>query len=141
MSVNESNWPAWVRNADQDLLNIRNNLAAQEVPWSTVCFHAQQAAEKMLKAPLVLHGVQPRKTHDLLELLGECLAREARVDELRPSCVFLNRYSVEVRYPQPFPEPEESEGRAAVEAAERVYSAILLCLPAPRADGDAEDRE
>lgn len=32
MSANESNWPAWVRKADEDLLNIRNNLAAHDIP-------------------------------------------------------------------------------------------------------------
>lgn len=36
----------WVEKAEHDLLNIDNNLAASHVPWDTVCFHAQQAAEK-----------------------------------------------------------------------------------------------
>jgi len=31
----------WIRKAEADLLNIRNNLAATEIPWDTVCFHAQ----------------------------------------------------------------------------------------------------
>ena len=34
---------------ENDLLNVRNNLAAQEIPWDTICFHSQQAAEKYLK--------------------------------------------------------------------------------------------
>jgi hypothetical protein len=50
MSSPESNFSAWLRKADHDLLNIRNNLAAKDIPWDTVCFHAQQAAEKVLKA-------------------------------------------------------------------------------------------
>jgi len=141
MSGNESTWPAWVRKADEDLLNIRNNLAAQEVPWSTVCFHAQQAAEKMLKALLVSHGVQPRRTHDLLDLLGECLELEPRVHALGPSCILLNRYSVDVRYPQPSAEPDEPEGRAAVEAAQQVYAAILQRLPSTGAHAGAEEGE
>ncbi len=45
---------AWVLKAEHDLLNIKNNLAAPEVPWDTVCFHAQQCSEKYLKALLVL---------------------------------------------------------------------------------------
>ncbi|MBM4080999.1 MAG: HEPN domain-containing protein, partial [Planctomycetes bacterium] len=53
MSDPEANWADWVGKADNDLLNVRNNLAAERVPWDTVCFHAQQAAEKMLKAFLV----------------------------------------------------------------------------------------
>jgi HEPN domain-containing protein len=141
MSANETNWQAWVRKAGEDLLDIRNNLAAQEIPWSVVCFHAQQAVEKMLKALQVAHGVQPRRTHDLLGLLEECLAQEPRVDELRAACVLLNPYSVEIRYPQPFPEPDAQEGRMAVEAAEHIVSAIRLCLPAPPDQQGVEDRE
>ncbi len=36
----------WISRAENDLLNVRNNLAAQEIPWDTICFHSQQAAEK-----------------------------------------------------------------------------------------------
>lgn len=32
---------AWVLKAEHDLLNIENNLAAREIPWDTVGFHAQ----------------------------------------------------------------------------------------------------
>ncbi|MFC1833890.1 HEPN domain-containing protein [Thermodesulfobacteriota bacterium] len=39
----------WLAKAENDLLNIRNNLSAAEVPWDTVCFHAQQTAERLLK--------------------------------------------------------------------------------------------
>ena len=44
---------AWVQRAEHDLLNIENNLVAARVPWDTVCFHAQQSAEKYLKALLI----------------------------------------------------------------------------------------
>ena len=40
---------AWVSKAENDLLNVQNNLQAQKVPWDTVCFHCQQAAEKYLE--------------------------------------------------------------------------------------------
>lgn len=66
MSALEQNHCAWIAKAENDLLNIRNNLAAQHVPWDTVCFHAQQAAEKLLKALLVYHGQSPSRTHDLV---------------------------------------------------------------------------
>ena len=36
---------AWVAKAENDLLNIRNNLGCERIPWDTICFHAQQAAE------------------------------------------------------------------------------------------------
>jgi hypothetical protein len=31
---------SWVSKAEHDLLNIENNLAANDIPWDTVCFHA-----------------------------------------------------------------------------------------------------
>ena len=37
----------WVAKAKNDLLNADNNLAAEEIPFDTVCFHCQQAAEKL----------------------------------------------------------------------------------------------
>ena len=76
MSVPETNYQDWTAKAEDDLLNIENNLAAQRVPWSTVCFHAQQAAEKNLKAFLVYHGQTPARIHDLIPLLTECRRRD-----------------------------------------------------------------
>ncbi|MBN1583285.1 MAG: HEPN domain-containing protein [Anaerolineae bacterium] len=43
----------WVAKAQNDLLNADNNLHSQKIPHDTVCFHCQQAAEKLLKAYLV----------------------------------------------------------------------------------------
>lgn len=59
MNVASSNYKTWLAKAEHDLLNIENNLKAQQIPWDTICFHAQQAAEKYLKALLVFHG-QPQ---------------------------------------------------------------------------------
>ena len=46
----------WLVKANNDLLNVDNNLNANEIPFDTVCFHCQQAAEKLLKAFLVGSG-------------------------------------------------------------------------------------
>jgi hypothetical protein len=43
-------WRVWIQKAANDLLNVDNNLVSESVPWDTVCFHAQQAAEKHLQA-------------------------------------------------------------------------------------------
>ena len=41
----------WVEKAEEDLINARHTLSLQEhCPFSTVCFHAQQVAEKYLSA-------------------------------------------------------------------------------------------
>ena len=68
MNNPESNFASWLHKADHDLLNINNNLAASEIPWDTICFHAQQIAEKVLKGFLVYHGRDLLKTHALVTL-------------------------------------------------------------------------
>ena len=59
----------WVQRAEHDLLNIENKLAAARVNWDTVCFRAQQCAEKYLKALLISNRVAAPKTHDLRLLI------------------------------------------------------------------------
>jgi HEPN domain-containing protein len=56
------------------------------VPWDTVCFHAQQAAEKLLKALLVAHEDVVSRTHDLSALFGRGLAAGYEVERLREDC-------------------------------------------------------
>lgn len=73
MSGNETNYRAWLDKASGDVLNIDNDLNASRVPWDTVCFHAQQAVEKTLKAFLVFHNRGVTRTHDLVALLSECV--------------------------------------------------------------------
>jgi HEPN domain-containing protein len=120
----------WVTKADSDLLNIRNNLAAARVPWDTVCFHAQQAAEKMLKAVLVSRGEAAGRTHDLVALLAEAVAAGVPLETLEPDCRLLTPYAVLLRYPGASGEPGEQEGRQAVAAAERVCQQLRATLAA-----------
>ena len=40
----------WITKAENDLLNVENNLNSKSIPLDTVCYHCQQAAEKYLKA-------------------------------------------------------------------------------------------
>lgn len=70
MSGPDLEYSAWLTKAQNDLLNIENNLAGKQIPWDTVCFHAQQAGEKLLKAFLVHHDQMPPRTHDLVALLA-----------------------------------------------------------------------
>ncbi len=89
----------WVVKAENDLLDADNNLRSDRVPYDTVCFHCQQAAEKMLKAFLAFHGVPPPRTHDLLMLLEDILARVPLAERLREGLSILTPYAVSARYP------------------------------------------
>ncbi len=118
----------WVAKAESDLLNIRNNLRAEQVPWDTVCFHAQQLAEKMLKAFVVSRGQTVSRTHDLPALLADAVAAGGPLEALRSDCRLLTRYAVVLRYPGGSGEPSEQEGRQAVVAAERIYERVKAAL-------------
>ena len=60
---------AWIKKAESDFRNIEIVMPAEDAPFDTVCFHAQQAAEKYLKALLTFYGVPFGRTHDLPELI------------------------------------------------------------------------
>ena len=119
---------AWVLKAEHDLLNIENNLAARDVPWDTVGFHAQQCVEKYLKALLISRQVDPPKIHDLTELyalLPDGLLVDFNVRLLEE----LNPYSIEGRYPGVWEPVEQGEALRAVDAARTIRQAIRRILP------------
>lgn len=119
---------AWVIKAEHDLLNIENNLAAREIPWDTVGFHAQQCVEKYLKALLISRQIDPPKIHDLTELyalLPDGLLQGINVHSLEE----LNPYSIEGRYPGVWEPVEQAEALQAVEAARMIRQAIRRILP------------
>lgn len=129
MSSAESNFSAWLRKADHDLLNIENNLAAKDIPWDTVCFHAQQVAEKVLKAFLAYHGCGLSKTHDLIALLAQCVTVDRTLSDLESDCRTLTSYGVAARYPDDLFEPAETDGRELVSIMRRLRARILALLP------------
>lgn len=123
---------AWLAKADHDLLNIANNLAAADVPWDTVCFHAQQAAEKSLKAVLAFHGVPPPRTHDLVALLARCAEHAPGLADLETDCRTLAAFAVAARYPDDLYEPDEADGRRTAEMARRVRDRVEALIPVGR---------
>jgi HEPN domain-containing protein len=61
----------WASKAEEDLKTAAHMLRLEaSSPTAIVCFHAQQAAEKYLKAYLVYRGTHFPKTHDVEELLA-----------------------------------------------------------------------
>lgn len=107
---------------------IENVTAHERVPWASVCYHAQQVAEKMLKAYLVAHEQVPPKTHDLISLVKLCNELGAHLDDLIPDCKFILRWGAAARYPGERLEPNQQQGGAAVAAAKRVRARLLELL-------------
>jgi HEPN domain-containing protein len=90
----------WLRHAEMDLSSAESLVQNMyPAPCEIICFHCQQSAEKDLKALMVLHDLEPPKTHDLPELLKECQLLHPELSIIHDKCHFLNRYSVTPRYP------------------------------------------
>ena len=119
----------WVAKAANDLLSANNNLKAEEVPSDVVCFHCQQAAEKLLKAFLVAGGHPAPRTHDLLRLLEDVLLDSRSAEALRDQLALLMPYAVEIRYPDEWFDPSIDAAREARLAAERVSDWLRTSLP------------
>ena len=106
-----------------------NNLKAEEVPFDAVCFHCQQAAEKLLKAFLVAGGQPAPRTHDLLLLLENVLRISSAAEVLRDELALLMPYAVEIRYPDEWFEPSAEDAREARQAVERVLEWFQATSP------------
>lgn len=119
----------WVAKAKNDLLNADNNLRANEIPFDTVCFHCQQAAEKLLKAFLAATGQTPPITHDLLLLLEKILPLNPEAEGLRDDLALLTPYAVEMRYPDDWFMPSEEDAKEARRSAEHVLRWLIVAFP------------
>jgi hypothetical protein len=60
----------WLQKAEGDYATAGRETRARRQPnYDAACFHAQQTAEKYLKALLHEHGASVPRTHSLIELL------------------------------------------------------------------------
>jgi HEPN domain-containing protein len=90
----------WVDKAEGDFITARRELRARKAPnYDAACFHAQQCAEKYLKARLQEEGIAFSRTHDLASLLDLLLPVEPSWAVMRSDLDRLTSYAVEFRYP------------------------------------------
>lgn len=123
--MNEATEP-WILKAEEDIKAGKILLESGDYPSAVVCFHAQQAVEKYLKAFLTEKGIEFRRTHDLLILLDEyCLALDDEFDNLRIQLNDLTDYAIEVRYPGGELPPTYTEAANAMVAAIEVRQFVL----------------
>lgn len=126
----------WLWYARQDLLTLEAGLAAPEVPWGPVHFHAQQAAEKYIKALIIQRWEEPPYIHDLVELLKICRRLGYDLPALDEDCEVLSPGAVKARYPDdrlaPPPMPTREQAEAAVAAMRRVIAVAAPLLPEVR---------
>ncbi len=113
----------WLRQADVDLGAARR--LADDFS-ALACFHAQQAAEKALKAILYATGDRVVLGHSLADLGARAALSTPDYEEVRAEVAKLDRYYVPTRYPNGLPaggDPAEAfdaeDAATAIAIAER----------------------
>ncbi len=126
----------WLRKAENDLITARQTLLLPGGPTDTVAFHAQQAAEKALKALLTFEQVKFPKVHDLVRLLELVLPLLPELQEYRRTFAEMADYSVLARYPDELFEPSREEVLRSLAIAEEVVGRVRRKIPsAPAREG------
>jgi HEPN domain-containing protein len=108
---------AWLQRARSDLQLGRAALRAQGVMPEDVCFHAQQCAEKALKALLLHMKIGFPKTHAIEVLLDLLKAQGVGIPNGVDEAFELSEYAVQTRYPGEWEPVTQSEAHHALERA------------------------
>jgi HEPN domain-containing protein len=117
----------WLAKADSDLAAGQRLLP--DGPFDVVCFHAQQAIEKLLKALLAFYDQPPPRTHDLEELQRILLAIRANTDLAALDLFEASDYAVMARYDLQF-WPDEETATDALTLAKTVKRIVVAALAA-----------
>ena len=124
----------WIERAEEDLKNAEYTLTmGEDCPFGTVCFHAQQCAEKYLKALLVSQGIDFPKVHDIPELLA-LVPPSIRPVLSAEEQERLTDYATVTRYPGDWEPITREDAERAVEVARKVREAVRKHLPADALD-------
>jgi HEPN domain-containing protein len=115
----------WLNKAEADLAAAEILVASEMRDYFTCAFHCQQASEKFLKAYLVRHQIEFRKTHDLGQLLKLASQAEPALQEELASCEWLTPFGVEFRYPGGYPEVDQATAQNALAEARRVGQVVM----------------
>ncbi len=108
----------WFIKAENDLETATRALKYEPRITDTACFHAQQVAEKALKAFLVFMDYEVEKTHDIVKLINACVEKDASFEGFRETLKGLTRYAIVERYPDDWREILLDEAQSAVKKAE-----------------------
>ena len=128
----------WLGKAEEDFAVAQHLAAAQVLFYGAAGFHAQQAAEKFIKALLVRFQVEFPKTHDLDQLIDLVATIDNGLSDSLRNAASLTPYAVEVRYPSESPQLTLDDAKAAVLLAAHVRKVVLAQLEDYLQSGETE---
>ena len=110
----------WVNRAHSNLVRARATLPG--VYLEDLCFDAQQAAQKAIKAVLIARGVSFPLVHDLARLLTLLGQSGETIPPDIADATDLTRFAIATRYPSIAEPVTAAEHRRAVAIAEAVVA-------------------
>jgi HEPN domain-containing protein len=114
----------WLRFAAEDLHEAEQWVGRSESVPRHICWFAQQAVEKALKAALILEDMEVPFWHNR-DALRNLLSSGWSVKQEYPDLAELTVWAVEARYPGDWPEATWEDARRAVALARAVYDCIV----------------
>lgn len=118
----------WLKRAKSNLARVKAGRISEDILYEDLCFDAQQAVEKALKALCIIHGIKFSKVHDiayLMELLGK---GNIKIPKRLQRAKILTDYAVETRYPGDYIPVDEDMYEDALKLAERIVSWVEKIL-------------
>lgn len=108
----------WLRHAKSDLA-VASQSRTPDVLLETLCFHAQQAVEKSIKAVLLYNGIKFPYTHDIARLITILVDAGIPWPKALDEASRLTGYAVETRYPGSVDVVTDEEYHGTLKVAER----------------------
>jgi len=117
----------WTAKADLDFDTVVR-LVAEERFRDIVAFHAQQSAEKYLKALLTRHQVEFPKTHVIRRLLILLHSVDPVLAQDLDEANWLSPFGAEIRYPGDRPQTAPGDEGRAQQLAQKVRDKVMAVL-------------
>ena len=121
---------AWLAKAELDLRAAAVEAGAPDAGlWGDIAFHAQQAAEKALKAFLAWHDKPVRRTHSIEEVGRACVSLDPTLTELVDAATPLTEFAWRFRYPGEAVDPSREEAERALVVSAKPVAAVKVRIP------------
>ncbi len=133
----------WLQYAYDDLQSAK--VLLKEVIYNMVCFHSQQAAEKLFKSFIASYHEEIPRTHNLIRLHKICEDLYGKIEIDSEILIFLNDVYIDSRYPADFGvlpsgQSGEKEAKIAYSYANAI-NAILRPLVKEHIDRDSFQKD
>ena len=115
-----NSYQEWINRA-KSCLALAKEFDNEDIYREDLCFQAQQAAEKAVKAVMVYLSIEPPHTHNFNVLLLR-LKEKISIPDYILKVIDLNDYAIQTRYPGDYTPVGKAEYEEVVRIAESVVA-------------------